>query len=412
MHVIYIHQHFATKQGATGTRSYEWSQRLLRAGHRVTMICGEYAPGGIRPTGGSGVSEHAVDGIRELQVPEYYEARMGLLRRAMAFGRFARVATRIVKSLQADLVFATSTPLTVGIPGMKGARYLHVPFVFEVRDVWPEILISAGALRNPLLIWYGRRLERRIYAAARHIVALSPGIKDSIAGTGYPAERITMIPNASDVDLFKPDRTPLDDDPRLGPPGSFRVVFTGAHGFFNGLDAVLDAAAELLRRGERSIQLVFIGGGRERDRLIERSRREGLDAVCRWVSPIPKAELARVLPRMDVGLMVLIDTPVMHYGTSPNKFFDYIACGLPVVNNYPGWLADMIREHDIGRAVPPGDPAAFADALIWLRDHPRERAAMAQRARTLAETRFSRDLLGERFVQTLERVHGEFHRGS
>lgn len=408
MHVIYIHQHFATKQGATGTRSYEWSQRLLRAGHRVTMICGEYAPGGVRPARGAAVTEHEIDGIRVLQIAEYYDNKMGLLRRALSFGRFARAATRLIRTLQGDLVFATSTPLSVGIPGMKGARALKVPFVFEVRDAWPEILISCGVLKNPLLIWYGRRLERKIYFAADHIVALSPGIRDAIAGMGYPAERISMIPNASDVDLFKPDSLPLDDDPRFGPPGSFRVVFSGAHGFANGLGAVLDAAAELLRQGERGIQLVFIGAGRERDGLMARSRRDGLDTLCRWVGPIPKNELGWILPRMDVGMQVLVNAPAMHYGTSPNKFFDYIACGLPVVNNYPGWLAEMIAEHNCGIAVPPNDPAAFAKALVWLRDHPAEREAMGRRARALAEQQFSRELLGAQFVQTLERVHGEF----
>lgn len=409
MHVIYIHQHFATKAGATGTRSYEWSRRLLAAGHQVTMICGEYAPGGLQVGTNEGIREHDIDGIRVLQIPEYYENQMGMLRRALAFGRFARAATRLIKTLHGDLVFATSTPLSVGIPGMKGAKHLGVPFVFEVRDAWPEMLVSSGLLKNPLLIWYGLHLERKIYRAAQHIVALSPGIRDTIARTGYPAEKISMIPNASDIDIFKPDRRPLDDDPRFGPPGSFRVVFTGAHGFLNGLDAVLDTAAELLRRGEKGIQFVFIGTGRERDRLIQRSRREGLDKVCSWVEPMPKTELTEVLPRMDVGLMVLINVPVMHYGTSPNKFFDYIACGLPVVNNYPGWLAGLIDEHNCGKAVPPGNPTAFADALTWLRDHPAERATMGQNARKLAEQQFSRELLGTQFVQTLERVHQEFH---
>jgi glycosyltransferase involved in cell wall biosynthesis len=407
MHVIYIHQHFATKQGATGTRSYEMSQRLLRAGHQVTMICGDYAPGGVRPQSGRRVTEHAIDGIRVLQVAEPYANQMGLVRRVLAFGRFARAATRLIRDLRGDLVFATSTPLTVGIPGMKGARHLRVPFVFEVRDVWPEVLISAGVLTNPLVIWSARRLERRIYAAADHIVVLAPGMQESITSrTGFPAARMTMIPNASDIDLFSPDARGLED-PRFGPAGSFRAVFTGAHGLVNGLDAVIDAAVELKRRGERGIQLVFIGSGSQRERLIERSRREGVDSVCSWVSSIPKHELASVLPRMDVGLMILKNAPALYYGSSPNKFFDYIAAGLPVLNNYPGWLADMIGRHGCGLPVPSGDPAAFARALVYLRDHPEECAAMGVRARALAEAEFSRELLGQRFVATLERVHAE-----
>ena len=180
MHVAYIHQHFSTTRGSSGTRSYEMSRRLLRAGHRVTMICGAYAPGGVRTDQHQRVTEQDVDGIRVLCVAEPYGNAMSFVRRLLAFGRFARTATRVVGELDADLVFATSTPLTVGIPGMKGAKRLGVPFVFEVRDLWPELIIAMGVLRNPLLLAYARRLERRVYHSAQRVISLSPGIKDCI----------------------------------------------------------------------------------------------------------------------------------------------------------------------------------------------------------------------------------------
>ncbi len=404
MHVAYIHQHFATKQGSTGTRSYEMSRRLIGAGHRVTMICGAYEPGGLGAGDGGREVERDVDGIRVIAVAEPYSNRMGFARRVLAFGRFARRAARIVGRLDADLVFATSTPLTVGLPGMKGARRLRVPFVFEVRDLWPEIPIALGVLRNPLLKWYAQGLERRIYRAAAHIVALSPGMKEGICRTGYPADRVTVIPNGCDLDLFRPAGdapSPAGDD-RFGSPDDFRLVFTGAHGLANGLDAVLDAAAELKRRGVRGVCFVFIGDGNQKDRLVQRSRDEDTDAMIRWVPSIPKHELAKILPHFDVGMMILKNLPAFYYGTSPNKFFDYIACGLPVLNNYPGWLAGLIEEHRCGIVVPPDDPRAFADAVLRLRDAPDERAAMGRRARSLAESQFSRDRLGELFVRTLE----------
>ncbi len=401
MHVAYIHQHFATKQGTTGTRSYEMSQRLIRAGHRVTMVCGVYAPGGLEVRSAESISEQDVDGIRVICIAEPYSNQMGFARRILAFGRFARTATRVIGQLDADLVFATSTPLTVGIPGMKGAGRLGVPFVFEVRDLWPELPIALGVLRNPVLKWYTRRLERRIYRSAARVIALAPGIREGVCRTGYPADRVAVIPNSSDIDLFRPDDGPLDD-PRFGPPGDFRLVFTGAHGLANGLDAVLDAAAALRRRGEKGVRFVFIGEGNQKRRLVERSRREGTDAMICWVPSIPKQELARILPRIDAGMMILKNVPSFYYGTSPNKFFDYIACGLPVLNNYPGWLADLIAEHRCGVVVPPDDAGAFADAVVWMRDHPAELADMGRRARQLAETQFSRDRLGEMFVRTLE----------
>ncbi len=401
MHVAYIHQHFSTTAGAAGTRSYEMAQRLIRAGHRVTMICGTFDLSDLKVTPGQRVADLEVDGIRVKCIAEPYANKMSFLRRVLAFGRFARTATRVVSELDADVVFATSTPLTVGIPGMKGARRLGVPFVFEVRDLWPELPVAMGVLKNPAIIWYARRLERKIYFAADRIIALSPGMQEGICKTGYPAERVTLIPNGCDLELFRPTDEPLND-PRFGRPDEFRAIFTGAHGQANGLHAVLDAAAELKRRGVKGIRIVFLGKGGEKEGLVARARRDGLDELVTFLDPIPKRELAQVLPRIDVGLMVLRNVPAFYYGTSPNKFFDYVACGIPVLNNYPGWLADWIGAHRCGIATPPDDACAMADALVWLRDHPGEAREMGRRGRLLAEREFNRDGLAERFVATLE----------
>ena len=406
MHVAYIHQHFVSKKGASGTRSYEMAQRLLARGHRVTMITGLADLSGLEAQPGARVAEQDVDGIRVLAVTEPYSQKMSFVRRALAFGRFARTATELVSELDADLVFATSTPLTVGIPGMKGARRLRVPFVFEVRDLWPELPIAMGIVKNPLIKWYLTNLEHRIYRSASHIIGLSPGICDGIARTGFPRARITMIPNGADNDLFKPSDEPLDD-PRFGDREDFRLIFTGAHGMANGLHAVLDAVAVLKKRGVKGVRFIFLGGGGEKEGLVRRSREQGLEELTTWLAHIPKLELARVLPRMSVGMMILKNLPAFYYGTSPNKFFDYIAGGLPVVNNYPGWIADMITEHGCGLVVPPDDPAAFADAVIRLRDDPEGRRAMGRRARALAEACFSRDRLAQQFMHVLEQAISE-----
>jgi glycosyltransferase involved in cell wall biosynthesis len=139
---------------------------------------------------------------------------------------------------------------------------------------------------------------------------------------------------------------------------------------------------------------------------MERGRREGLDSLVSWVDSVPKEELARILPRMDVGMMILKNVAAFYYGTSPNKFFDYLACGLPVLNNYPGWVAGLIEKHECGVVVPPDDAAAFADAVVHLRDHRDELPEMGRRARKLGEERFSRDRLADQFVAVLERAHG------
>lgn len=409
MHVVYIHQHFSTRKGATGTRSYEMAQCLIDAGHKVSMVTGvsEATKEVFKTT--SRVEKIDIDGIDVYCIAEPYSNKMGFWRRVLAFQRFANRSADVATATGADLVFATSTPLTVGIPGMKAARRLKAPFVFEVRDLWPEMPIAMGIIKNPLIKWYTRRMERNIYAAASRMIALSPGMVEGVVKVGYPAEKITMIPNSCDLDLFRPDPTPLDD-PRFGPPGDFRLVFTGAHGRANGLDAVLDAAAELVRRGEKGIRFCFIGQGSERDRLVQRSRDEGTDRMISWQTFVPKEELARLLPRMDAGMMILANHPGFYYGTSPNKFFDYISCGIPVLNNYPGWVAGMLEKYRCGVVVPPGDAKAFADACVWMRDHRDECEAMGPRGRALAEAEFDRKRLGREFVKWLEAAYTESRR--
>ena len=182
MHVAYIHQHFSTPQGATGTRSYEMSRHLIDAGHRVTLICGAYDAGDMGDKLTGRVNRFDLDGIHLNCIAEPYGNEMGFLRRLKSFGSFARAATRLVRQLDADLVFASSTPLTVGIPGMKGADALGVPFVFEVRDLWPTIAreIEAGSLvqipleGQPLVRPLGiiHRRDRKLSETAQQFIEL------------------------------------------------------------------------------------------------------------------------------------------------------------------------------------------------------------------------------------------------
>ena len=194
----------------------------------------------------------------------------------------------------------------------------------------------------------------------------------------------------------------IDDLPKPLSSGSFVAAFTGAHGLANGLDAVLDAAAVLQRKGRSDINLLFIGDGRSKPALESRVASEAL-RNCFFLPPIPKPQLAKILRKsVHVGLMVLDDVPAFYRGTSPNKFFDYLACGLPVVNNYPGWVAELIREHELGIPIPPRDPEAFAEALIRLADQPALAALLGSNARTLAESQFPQRLLADQWSQVMK----------
>lgn len=401
MRLLYIHQHFTTPQAAGGIRSYQMARRMLERGHRVTMLCGRGVDGqtGLSGTFERGIRRGQVDGIDVVEVDLAYSNKDGFLKRTRTFLSFMVRTSRLVLTEKYDLLFATTTPLTVGVPGMAGRWLRRKPFVFEVRDLWPELPRAMGVIRNPLVLGAMSLLEWASYRSAHRLVGLSPGIIEGIAHRGVPRGRIASIPNGCDLDIFASPAAAWQPDGVRD--GDLVAVFAGAHGLANGLDAVLDAAAALGRRGRGDIKIVLIGNGMCKPALVERARREGIDNVL-FLDAVRKPALVGLFARADVGLQVLANVPAFYYGTSPNKFFDYIAVGLPILNNYPGWLAGLIGEASCGIAVPPEDPEAFADALCAFADDREATRGMGQAARCLAEADFSRDRLADRWADWVE----------
>ena len=401
MRLLYFHQHFATPRGASGTRSYEFARALIARGHQVTLVCGAHELSGLDLPYDEARGWHRgnVDGIDVISLPLAYSNRDSLVRRGLAYVRFALRSVRLALTLDCDLVFATSTPITAVIPGLAAKWLRGKPFVFEVRDLWPELPRALG-LRNPFLLGGMSLLEFLGYRSADACIGLSPGIVEGIRSRADERQSVAMIPNGSDLNLFHPAKRARLTLPGIG-PDDFVAGFTGAHGVANGLDALLDVATELKRRGDTRVKLAFIGDGKEKERLAAKATELGL-TNCLFFPPVPKTELGAITASLDCGLMVLKDIPAFYRGTSPNKFFDYIAAGIPVVNNYPGWLAGLITEHHCGIVVPPGNVAAFADALQSLAADPAGRRSMGAAARALAEKEFARPLLANRFIETLE----------
>jgi glycosyltransferase involved in cell wall biosynthesis len=174
-------------------------------------------------------------------------------------------------------------------------------------------------------------------------------------------------------------------------------VFTGTHGVANGLDAVLDGAAALKAQGRSDIFLALVGDGKLKPALMARAAQEGLDNVV-FHEPVNKARLAGLMASADIGIQALANIPAFYFGTSPNKFFDYISASLPVLNNYPGWLAELIKGHDCGFAVPPDDAETFADALIAAAEDRGALGRMGQNGNALAKDQFDRAKLSLTWV--------------
>jgi len=403
MRILYFHQHFSTPGGSTGIRSYEMARRLVERGHRVIMVCGSYGDGetGLSEYFRHGKRRGIVDGIDVIEFDLAYSNKDNFVKRSITFFSFAIKSILIALFEPCDLVFATTTPLTAGIPGVV-ARWLRgKPFVFEVRDLWPKLPRAMGVITNPFVLGAMSLLEYIIYHSATRLIGLSPGIVKGISLRGIDLEKIAMIPNGCDIRIFATEKKPLRP---VGIPASdFIALYAGSHGIANGLTNLLAAAVELKRRGRTDIKFILIGQGKEKETLISIARKECLDNVI-FLDPVDKVQLSRIMAGADLGLQLLSNIPAFYYGTSPNKFFDYIAAGLPVLNNYPGWLADMIEEYACGFVVPPDDPVAFADAL---EDAVRKRLELPEfgrRAQSLARERFDRDILALQFAEWLEKA--------
>jgi glycosyltransferase involved in cell wall biosynthesis len=399
MKILYFHQHFTTPSGAGGIRSYQMAKKLVATGHKVTMVCGSnvVAKTGLTEPFQGGKRRGMVDGIDVIQFDLSYSNADGFIRRTWLFLLFALRSIRVAIAEHCDIVFATSTPLTAAIPGILARWFRGRKFVFEVRDLWPELPRAMGVIKNPIVLSLMSALEWAAYKSAHRCIGLSPGIVKGIVSRGIAANKVVMIPNGCDLEIFasqsiepwRPESVAATD---------LMAIFTGTHGTANGLDAVLDAAAILNARGQKEIKLVLIGEGKLKPHLIKRAQDDGLSNVI-FCDSVDKSKLAGLMKSADVGMQCLANIPAFYYGTSPNKFFDYLAAGLPVITNYPGWIAEKIVHHKCGFAVMPDNAEDFADKLQYANSNRDVLVTMGRNARALAKLEFNREDLAFQWVQ-------------
>lgn len=403
MKILYFHQHFSTPKGSAGIRSYAMAQSLIHNGHQVTMVCGSFGAGqtGLTQPFDKGVRKGNVDGIDIIEFELPYSNSLSFLKRILIFLSFAFKSIKVAFTEQYDVLFATTTPLTAGIPGIFAKWLRRKPFVFEVRDLWPELPKAMGVIKNPVVLWMMSVLEWVSYRSADRLVGLSPGIVEGIKKRGVAPEKIASIPNGCDLDIFAQEHEPWR--PASVKSNDLMAIFTGTHGLANGLGAVIEAAAELQKRGRDDIKLVLVGDGMQKKTLVEQASQLQLTNIV-FHDPVNKTKLAGLMASADIGLQILANVPAFYYGTSPNKFFDYIAAGLPVLNNYPGWLAELIKNQKCGFAVIPENPQAFADALEYAADHREILVEMGKNAQQTAQAKFNRKELSQQFSEWVAKV--------
>lgn len=405
MRLLYLHQYFATPDSAGGTRSYEMAKRMKERGIKVTIVTtSAFFP--KKYVFNSGWNRIEIDGIDLVVFKQEYSNKTSFIKRLFCFFEFMVAAIIKVSSLKYDLVFASSTPLTICIPGVFASKIKKVPMVFEVRDLWPEVPIELGILKNPILKMFARRLESFAYRNSKGIVALSSDMASSIADSGVSEDKIICIPNCSDISLFD---VPADVGIRyraeyLSFVGNRRlVVYTGTFGVVNNVGYLVDIAVEASKRGDK-VCFVAFGDGMEKHQVIERASEMGVLNKNLYVfEPISKKEVVKVLSACDLTLSLVGPNPVM-WKNSANKLFDAFAAKKPIGISHGGWQKKLLEENNCGFAFDHVDPNIAAAQISekvtnegWLRDATVNSSKLAQI--------FSRDSMANKLIQFLLDIH-------
>lgn len=399
MHILLIHQAFATLNEPGGTRHHELARGLAARGHRVTVIASpiSYLTGSVTEPAKPTSSDEG--GIRIIRTYATRAIHRSFLHRMIGFFSFMLSSFWAgVRVRDVDLVWGTSPPIFQGLTALFLARLKGVPFLFEVRDLWPAFAVQVGVLHNTLLIRLSEWLERFLYRNADQMMVNSPGFIDHVQSRG--ARQVVVIPNGADPRMFDPaaNGQAFRQAHQLG--DQFIVLYAGAHGMSNDLGIILEAAHAL--RDEPGIVFVLLGDGKEKPALQARARDLNLTNL-HFVPSIPKADMPEALAAADVCVAIL--KPIPLYATVyPNKVFDYMAAGRPLIMAIDGVARQVVEQAEAGVFSPPGDPVRLAEAVRQLAADPRRARQMGANGRQYIEQHFDRAKLADQLVQLIEKM--------
>ncbi len=399
MHILLIHQAFTALDEPGGTRHHELARYLASQGHHVTVIASpvSYLTGKSR-SARVPWCERVSDGenlsiLRAYTYPAFHRSFAFRLLSFFSFMFSSFVIGLGVKHV--DLVWGTSPPIFQGFTAWLLARLKRVPLLFEVRDLWPAFAVAVGVLKNPLLIHLSEGLEKFLYRQAGLVVVNSPGYIDHVQQHG--ARRVELVPNGTDTAMFDPglDGAKFRQGHKLD--DAFIALYAGAHGLSNDLGTLLSAARDLISR--QDIKIILLGDGKDKTSLQSWAASQGLVNVL-FLPPVPKFEMPSVLAGADACIAIL--KPVEMYKTTyPNKVFDYMAAGKPVILAIDGVIRQVVESAGAGIPVPPGDPHALARAIRHLADDRKLASVMGQRGRVYVEAHFDRTILASRLLQLM-----------
>lgn len=401
MHILLIHQAFAAVDEPGGTRHHEMARYLAGEGHRVTVIASpiSYLTGKASQETPYHGKTSPNGGVTILRTYTYSALHRSFVHRVFSFLSF--MVSSFLAGLSVgdvDLVWGTSPPIFQGATAWILARIKRVPFLFEVRDLWPAFAIGVGVLKNRLLIRLSEWLEKFLYHRADMLVVNSPGFIDHVQARG--ARYVELVPNSADPRMFDPEDTGAGFRSEYKLEDQFVALYAGAHGISNDLEVLL-CAADLLR-ARTDILITLVGDGKEKPALQRKAEEMELSNVI-FLPPISKNSIPQALAAADACIAILKPIP-LYKTVFPNKVFDYMAASRAVILAIDGVIRDVVEGAEAGIFVQPGDPAALAETIIRMADDPDLRSIMGANGRALVEAQYNRAYLTSKMAQLMEQL--------
>ena len=402
MKIIYLHQYFNTNDMPGSTRSFELSKRLVENGHKVFLITSKRDSHQIQKNGWT-----KENGIDVYWVPVSYSNKMSFLRRILSFLSFSIKSLKVALSIDADIIYATSTPLTIAIPAIIYSKIKSKPMVFEVRDLWPELPIAVGALNSSFSKFLAFYLEKLAYKNSKRIIALSNGMKKGIIKKGYPANQITVITNLSNTSVYDRIDKTMDlgiiIDNYVPQPLDKLVIYTGAFGHVNDVKYLIKVAGELKNIND-NIKFIIAGEGVESENISSIAKDlKILDNSVFIIDPLEKSKIPLLYSKSSVVSSLFINLKEL-WNNSANKFFDGLAAGKPIMINYSGWQRSLLEKHNAGFYVPFDDYIKGAEILNKIVNNDELNKKMGNSAKKLANEHFAIDVQYPKFEKVLNSI--------
>lgn len=400
MKILIFYQYFSTPKGSWGTRIYEFSKEWVKQGHDVTVVTSLYSKSDLKAT--KFIETQIIEGIEVKVINIKIDNKQPIIKRITSFILYSIIASWYGLKIKADIAIASSGPITVGLPGLISKIFSNKKLVFEARDLWPEAPIELGVIKNAFIIRVAYFFEKFIYENASLIIGLSPGIRDEIK-SNFNHKNVISITNSANLDLFGEKK--IFQKNGILNQKDFYAIYTGNIGEVNNSYLLVNAARNLKMKNIDNIKIVLIGDGQLKENIIEIIKKENLTNLIHF-DLMSKENLVAFVQHANVSLVPLKSNSILDT-SSPNKLYESLAAGVPIIQTTRGWIKNYLDVNKVGFSIDGNNSESLSDLLIELKNNPELIEEMKINAKTCAQRDFDQISLSDFYLSSLLKVKSE-----